>query len=107
MKTEKRVYTKERELPGITRRDGRGRCNAWLFTEETGKGRDNRYEENEHLVGFKVIIAYRRVYGSSTRARTRQEKNKEKKREESAKKERKKWTQNVEFVSNRKNRCTT
>ena len=65
-----------------------GEGNAWLFTEEIGKGRDNRYEENEQLVGFKVIIEYRRVYGSSTRARTRHERNKEKKREESAKKER-------------------
>ena len=66
----------------------KGKVTQKVFTEEIGKGRDNRYEENEQLVAFKVIIAYRRVYGSSTRARTRHERNKEKKREESAKKER-------------------
>ena len=65
-----------------------GEGNAWPFTEEIGKGRDNRYEGNKQLVGFKDIIAYRRVYGSSTRTRTRHERNKERKTEESAKKER-------------------
>ena len=82
----KQLQTRIKE---IARGEMEGEGNAWLFTEEIGKGRDNRYEKNEQLVGFKVIIAYRRVNGSSARARTRHERNKEKKGEESAKKERK------------------
>ena len=49
---------------------------------------------SSHIEGFIVAVQEQELDMKETRKRT-------------ISKERKKWTQNVEFVSNRKNQCTT